>query len=240
MRRRVCTVLFWSLSALACSADQNTGPVSASEFGRALFRDPRLSESEFNAFACATCHIETEAVDPKRIQSGHSLYNSAFRPSWWGGYEARYIDAVNFCYIYFMRGLEPLSRDAPRSKALYEYLVSISPDRSAPALPLTVVRDIADVPRGTTDRGEEVYRAACETCHGAPHTGEARITALAPVLPEYVTTFEATFPGVDPALVLIEKVRHGQFFQVGGNMPLFGQEALSDADLGALLAFMGL
>ena len=41
--------------------------------------------------------------------------------------------------------------------------------------------------------------------------------------------------GASPRLVVIEKVRHGQFFGVGGNMPLFSREAMSDADLGALL-----
>ena len=46
--------------------------------------------------------------------------------------------------------------------------------------------------------------------------------------------------GVPKQLVVIEKVRHGQFFGVGGSMPPYSQEALSDADLGALLAFLGL
>ena len=41
-------------------------------------------------------------------------------------------------------------------------------------------------------------------------------------------------------LVVIEKVRHGQFFGVGGTMPLYSREALSDEDLGALLAFLAL
>jgi thiosulfate dehydrogenase len=35
-------------------------------------------------------------------------------------------------------------------------------------------------------------------------------------------------------------VRHGQFFGVGGNMPLFTREALSDSDLGAIVAYLGL
>jgi thiosulfate dehydrogenase len=48
------------------------------------------------------------------------------------------------------------------------------------------------------------------------------------------------FPGVEPSLVVIEKVRHGRFFNIGGDMPLFSQEALSDEDLGALLAYLEL
>jgi thiosulfate dehydrogenase len=33
-------------------------------------------------------------------------------------------------------------------------------------------------------------------------------------------------------------VRHGKFYNVGGNMPLFSLEALSDAQLGDILAYL--
>jgi thiosulfate dehydrogenase len=216
------------------------GSTSAADFGEELFQDSRLSESDFNSFSCATCHATTATPEPGLILSGYSLYNSAFRPSWWGGYETTLLDAVNFCYLNFMRGISPLTPDEPKSRALYEYLVQISPDRQAPALPFTVVKDINDVPRGTTSRGAEVYRAACQTCHGEAHTGKGRITQLAPILPEIADSYGGLFPGVPKQLVVIEKVRHGQFFGVGGTMPLYSREALSDADLGALLAFLGL
>ena len=86
----------------------------------------------------------------------------------------------------------------------------------------------------------EVYTAACQDCHGAAHTGQGRLTPLAPILPEVSQEYGELFPGVSPGLVFIEKVRHGRFFGVGGNMPPYSQEALSDQDLGALLAFLGL
>ena len=59
-------------------------------------------------------------------------------------------------------------------------------------------------------------------------------------MPEVFNDYDLLFPGVPKQLVVIEKVRHGQFFGVGGNMPLYSLEALSDEDLGALLAFLGL
>lgn len=215
-------------------------PVRAVQFGEQLFRDPRLSESSFNAFACATCHPVTPAADPSSLPPGYSLYNATARPSWWGGYSAKLLDAVNFCYLYFMRGLRPLSKDDPRSRALYEYLASISSVQSEPALPLTIARDVVDVPRGSTARGAEVYRGACQVCHGEPYSARGRISEDAPDLPGITRSYPSDFPGFPPALVVIEKVRHGQFFGVGGNMPLFSREALSDEDLGALLAFLGL
>jgi thiosulfate dehydrogenase len=216
------------------------GTTQAADFGEELFQDARLSESKFNSFSCSTCHATTATPEKDRIYAGYTLHNVASRPSWWGGYETRLLDAVNFCYVSFMRGVSPLTPEEDKSRALYEYLVRISPDAEAPALPFTVVKDVVDVPRRDAGRGAEVYRAACQTCHGEPHTGKGRLTELASVLPEVVNEYDQLFPGVPHSLVVIEKVRHGQFFGVGGNMPLYSREALSDEDLGALLAFLGL
>ncbi|XXF81692.1 c-type cytochrome [Myxococcaceae bacterium GXIMD 01537] len=227
-------VLVLALLASACGGE----PEPAADFGARLVQDARLSESEFNAFACSTCHA-TEAGDT-RLYPGHSLRNTAFRERWWGGYETRLLDAVNFCYMNFMRGVTPLTEDDPRGRALYEYLVRISPDRETAALPFTVVKDITEVPRGDVGRGAEVYRSACQDCHGEAHTGAKRLTELAPVLPEVTRDYGSMFPNIAPSLVVIEKVRHGRFFGVGGTMPPYGREALSDEDLGALLAYLEL
>jgi thiosulfate dehydrogenase len=232
----------WGLLALlalgGCGGED--GPRDAADFGEALFQDARLSESSFNTFACATCHVTTAQVPAGRIDSGQPLFNVAARPSWWGGNETHLLDAVNVCYVNFMRGVTKLEAEDPRARALYEYLSRISPDAQAPARPFTVVKDIQDVPRGDAARGEAVYRAACQTCHGAPHTGEGRLTALASVLPEVTADYDRLFPGIPHAQVVIEKVRHGAFFGVGGNMPPYSTEALADADLGALLMYLGL
>ncbi len=230
----------WQVLGLLALGAVGCGPVKAVDYGEELFRDARLSESEFNSFSCATCHATTATPEAGRMYSGYTLHNVASRPSWWGGYETRLLDAVNFCYTAFMRGVTPLTPDEPRSRALYEYLVSLSPEPSAQALPFTVVKDIADVPRGDTGRGEAVYRAACQDCHGAVHSGQGRLTELAPVLPEVTREYGELFPDVPAGLVVIEKTRHGRFFGVGGNMPPYSLEALSDEDLGALLAYLGL
>jgi thiosulfate dehydrogenase len=230
----------WEWLALGLLAAGCGGTTSAADFGEELFQDARLSESQFNRFSCATCHSTTAAPEPGRIHSGYTLHDSAFRPSWWGGYETNLLDAVNFCYVNFMRGISPLTPEDPKARALYEYLVEISPNRQAPARPFTVVKDINDVPRGSTTRGAEVYRAACQTCHGELHTGKGRLSELASILPEVTDAYGSLFPGVPKQLPVIEKVRHGQFFGVGGSMPLYSLEALSDEDLGALLAFLGL
>lgn len=218
--------------ATACAGD---GPATAAEWGEEVFHDPGLSDSAFNVFSCATCH-ETRAGAPPAV--AHTLHNVAFRGSWWGGYASRLLDAVNFCAVSFMRA-EPIEAADPRGRALYEYLVEESPDRPAPPLSITIVENVSDLPRGPVSRGETAWRRACRPCHGDAHTGRDRITPLASIVPEASIGF-AKSGAFDPALVVIEKVRHGAFFGVGGTMPPFSREALSDEDLGAILNYLGL
>ena len=223
-----------SCLALALSACAPT----AKDFGEQLFNDPLYAGSQFNAWACATCH-STSATDT-RILSGSTMVDVASRPSWWGGNEVRLIDAASFCYVSFMRGAVSLNPTEPRSRALYEYLKSISPSPAADPQPLTVVQNVKEVPRGDATRGAEVYRLACLSCHGEVHTGAGRNSDRASILPDVQADYGTIFPGVAPSLVFVEKVRHGQFFGVSGNMPLFSTERLSDEDLGALLQYFAL
>lgn len=208
----------------------------ASTYGEQLFNDPSFAGSQFNAWSCATCHSVWDQ-DPRMV-SGGNLAGVTKRPSWFGGRELRLIDAASFCYVYFMRGPGPLSPDEPRSRALYEYLDSLKPGPTT-AVPMTLVLTAADVPRGDKTRGEAVYQAACRECHGDTNTGRGQNSVLASKLPNVASEYPTLFPGESPAVVFVEKIRHGQFFQVGGNMPFFSKEALSDEDLGALLTYLG-
>jgi thiosulfate dehydrogenase len=217
-----------------CAAVGCTMP--AKEYGALAFHDAEFSGSQFNTWSCHNCHA-TRADDP-RILPGASMIGVTTRAGWYGGHAQSLFDAVQFCDVSFMRAskLEP---DDARAKALYEYLQSLSAD-PADALPFTIVGNVADVPRGDPDIGGEVYKQACHDCHGDLHTGQGRNTPRASLLPEIKEDYVQLFPGTNPAVVFVEKVRHGQFFGVGGNMPLYSKEALSDEQLGALLAYLGL
>lgn len=228
MRLLAASAMFIALAAAGCPA-----PTGA-EVRERIFNDPRLAEREFNSSSCATCHNVYDAKGGSRI--GVTLKNVVGRPTWWGGYSPRLLDAVNFCNVFFMRGA-PLEPSDPRARALYEYLVSVSPDATSPEMPLTVVENVTTVPRGDPRRGEEVYNASCRVCHGAPRTGVGRINELTSIIPNASIEF-AVANDFDPELVIIEKIRHGQFFAVGGNMPMFTREALSEEDLSALMGFL--
>jgi thiosulfate dehydrogenase len=221
-----CVVAFVVVGVTAC------GPVSGRDAGAALFRDPRVSRSAFNAVSCATCHDDGTA-DPTAILSGATLVDVVFRPSWWGGQAASLKQAVDFCFVHFLRE-RPLDADDPRGRALYEYLLSISQQQPTPAVPVTIVENVTTLGPGEPRRGRVIWDRACASCHGNLHTGEGRNDELTSIVPDASRAFAAQ-SGFPLELVIIEKVRHGGFFGVGGTMPPFSQEALSDDDLRDLL-----
>lgn len=216
--------------------------------GRALVHDPDFSGSEFNVFACTTCHTTT-AADDGAVAS--TLFGVVDRESWWGGSKASLSEAVDFCYVYFMRGFPGLDRASDDGRALYEYLLSLSSGAALPTRPMTVVEAVYD-PGDRGDRGEpgdrpaivgdaaagaEVYERACAVCHGEKSTGIGRLGSNVAVIPEASEEF-ARDNNVPLRLVLAEKVRHGQFFGVGGNMPLYPLERMSDEELADLLEYL--
>jgi len=207
------------------------GSRPALDYGRALFDDPSVSTAGSNPFRCATCH--EIAAQPATVRPGYTLYDSVSRPAWWGGSVGTLLDATNQCVTQFMRG-RALAADDDKGRALFVYLESLSPDATAPLLPLTVVQNIVDVPSGDAGRGLGTYQQACGGCHGAPHTGDGRISNVASIIPDETVTMHP----MNARLVVVEKVRHGKFFNIGGNMPLFSVEALSDAQLGDVLAYL--
>jgi thiosulfate dehydrogenase len=221
--------------------------VPAAELGRRLFADPKLSTSPFNRSSCATCHdrelpgglpaAAPDGTHPGTINAGYGVANSVHRPSWWGGDELRLLDAVNVCLTGFMGG-RPLGDGEDQTRQIYEFLAARSPDPAPAALPLTVVRTITDLGdlAGDPERGRGVFARACHRCHGDPHTGAGRTDPRAVPIPESTI---ATFP-TQARSAVVEKVRHGRFFGVGGVMPMYSLEVLADGELADLLRYVGL
>jgi thiosulfate dehydrogenase len=214
--------------------------VPASRFGARLFRDPGLSTSPFNAFSCATCHAVERGAPAYlsgRYDPAPNLAGVVSRPSWWGGYETRLLDAINVCLDEFMGGRR-LAPDEDRARQLYAYLEENDNPQASAAVPFTIVRQVGVLKavRGDPTRGRALYEAACVRCHGAPHSGSGRLTPRATIVPEGTI---AAFPN-DARSAVEEKIRHGKFFGIGGVMPLYPREALSDLEVADLLAYLGL
>ncbi len=229
---------FVLLLVAGCGGDQ---AIPAAQFGARLFDDEKLSTSPFNAFACRTCHtVEAGApfVVQERLDSGYNLADTVGRPSWWGSYQTTLLDAINTCLESFMGGRR-LSADDDQARALYAYLDAGSPTPQVAALPLTIVRDVAAPPTSTGEarRGSQVWAAACRRCHGAAHTGAGRLTSKASIVPgSSITQFGAQAA----AVAVVEKIRHGRFFNIGGVMPFYSAEAMTDQQVADLLVYLRL
>lgn len=231
-------LLACAAAAAACSSGSKTVERPAVERGESLAGDPDFSSSSVNYLACDDCHSRT-ADEGSRIFPGYPLENSAGRESWWGGYEAQYLGAVDFCFRRFMRG-QPLEPGQPKGDALYEYLASISPETSSPALPLTITRNITLIAGGDAVAGEAIYDAACRHCHGSP-SGSGRLDpAITAIDEDLFEEYDVLFPGIDHRVVVAEKVRHGSFFGIGGVMPFFAEERLTDEELASVMTYLGL
>lgn len=226
---------FILLTALAAGCNP---PIPAVEYGSVVFNDPAFAGTGLNVYACSTCHA-VRAQDT-RLLPGYALNGATKRTAFWGGQVERLIDAASFCYQQYMFGAGPLDPDEPRSRALYEYLRSLPEAPTTAPLPFTIVHSVTALPAGNAQAGKANYALACQGCHGELHSGSGRLTSRANVLPEVKNDYAQLFPGVDPALVVIEKVRHGNSFGLSGTMAPFSEEALSDEALADLLAYLGL
>lgn len=221
--------------ALCAASIVGCGERTAVERGEELFRDPRLSPSPTNSVSCRTCHTPGPATADE-ILPGGSLAGVVGRPTFWGGRVRDLRQAINDCLRFFMRhpSEEGLTETDPDGLDLLAYLESLGTEPSEP-VPFTVPLDVVDLTPGDAARGEPIYDAACRTCHGAAHTGRGRLVAQAAVIPEDTITEHAELARA----FTVAKVRHAQFFGIGGDMPPFSLEVLSDEQLSDLVAYLG-
>jgi thiosulfate dehydrogenase len=230
----------WATTLFAACGDDATTETRTPEMrGEALFRSKTLSPNAFNPFSCAQCHAVS--ADDTRQTAGANLAGVTARPTFWGGTENDLLDSVNVCLRSFMSSADGLSREDPRAGDLYSYLSSLgeTPGATTAPAPFTVVVSVADLPNGDATRGAAVWGAVCQTCHGAPHTAVGQLDGISIVVPEE-TIEEHEARGDDVRLIVIEKVRHGNFLGYSGRMPPFSLEKLSDQELSDVLSYLGL
>jgi thiosulfate dehydrogenase len=231
MRLLLCLL---TASLLAGCGDDK---VPAAELGKDRFSDPKVSTSRFNTFTCATCHaVDPGAapVVPGRLDAGYNLAGAATRGSWWGGGSTTLLDAINVCVKEFMGGA-PLVRDSDATRELDALLEGSPANGPAPFTFVRITTPLAEL-KGDAAHGADVYQKACYRCHGEAHTWKGHSSPAAVAIPESsITTF-----GAEARAVTIEKVRHGRFINIGGIMPFYTAEAMSDQTVADLMVYMGL
>jgi len=238
--KRVAVIAIVALAA--CSSDPEVERRSAVEHGKDLFSDPKISTANKYGFSCSTCHRAEAAAGDTRLLPGYDLGGAVDRPTFWGGQRSDLLQAINDCRYLFMNAPQAWRGDEEEAKAVFAYLVSVPKTQSA-AIPMTILAVAQDLPGGDRARGEQVYDGACRVCHGAAHTARGRLKDTIPLLPEESADSFVRLYNFDKSQVrvtFIEKVRHGGFLGLYGNMPLYTYESMSDADLSALLTFLDL
>lgn len=233
-----------ALLSLGCGDDVERRPLA--ERGAAIARDPASARSQYNRYACVTCHAERPRDVGQRLLPGAVLEGAARRPTFWGGETAHLDEAVARCWTLFMRG-DAADLAGPTGDALAAWLWSLAPDGSttgtgavAHTWPPTAV-DLGAT--GDAARGLAVWGRACASCHGAFGTGQGRLSDLVSQLPGDTVSehcSDVLAPGRDRQeyvrTIVYEKTRHGSFLGYAGVMPPFSFEALSDADLRDIVA----
>jgi len=235
MRRALALCLL----LLSCGGEVRDG--TAVELGASLAANPRVTRSQYNPFACTTCHAVRTGGD--RALPGAPLQGAARRPSFWGGEVTHLREAVARCWVDFMRG-DPRDLDARDGQAISAWLESLAPEGSTEgtaAVPRTWTRTVRDPgAAGDPARGRAAWQRACAYCHGALDTGAGRIAPLVSTLPattlaEHCDDDLAVAGYTDRQAyirgIVAEKTRHGSYLGYGGAMPPFTVEALSDDDL---------
>jgi len=194
--------------------------------GEAIYLDglPRT-----NAFTCASCHaIEEPATDGLR-RVGHPIGDAAARSTFKNMQLDELRDAANSCVTEWMRG-DALAADDPLWTDLEAFLRSSAPE-SAPDLVYTITPPPLALDGGDITRGAEIFSHTCAACHGEGAVG----TNLAPPLIE-------TDQPVD---YIAERVRlsgsksseiYGGL--IGGAMPFWSAERLSDEELLDIIAYV--
>lgn len=228
-----------ALLALSCGGEVRDG--TAVELGAALAANPRVTRSQYNPFACLTCHAVRDAGD--RILPGAPLRGAAGRTSFWGGEVTHLREAVERCWVGFMRG-DARDLDGRDGQAIAAWLDSLTPAGSTEgtaAVPQTWVTTVRDLgPGGDPTRGRAVWQRACAYCHGALDTAAGRLAPLVSRLPgdtlaehcdDDISVAGYTDRQAYIRGIVAEKTRHGSFLGYAGAMPPFSREALSDDDL---------
>ncbi len=225
-------LLLGGIAACDPPTEERVDHRTAVEHGEALFADPRVSPARGNVFSCIDCHAGAP------YQPGGSLAGATERPTFWQGQVTTLLGAINHCRYYFMLSDAPWSGEEEEARALWAYLETLGGDGSPVSF---TVGDVADPGPGDPTRGAGIYDAACGTCHGAKATGTGKRTPTAPSLPDETLAAHplGTYTAEERRLVFVEKTRHGTFFGYGGQMPPLSVEALSDADLADVIAYLG-
>lgn len=188
-----------------------------------------------NQFSCANCHsISEDTAGLSTVDALHRpaspLFNAVNRASYHNGNTANLFDAVNICLEDWMDAT-PLTESSESWLDLNAYLDQQSDTQTPANIVTTQIAPITDFSQGVVDTGKDIFNQTCATCHGPDAVG----TTLAASLSNRTLSKDR----------VAEKVRTtgpttSQVFAnlMGGNMPFWSEERLSDDDLSHIATYV--
>jgi mono/diheme cytochrome c family protein len=194
--------------------------------GEMVYRSPVSNRS---AFACSSCHALDEPPEDGFRRVGHQLGDATHRPSYLNGRFREMLDAVNVCLTEWMT-TDRWTPDDPRWLALFAFLDARAPAGPAPEIRFEIVGPPMNVAGGDSVRGRDLFNTTCALCHGTDGFG-----GLGPRIKQ---------TGLDAAYVARRIRRSGpprsMIYEglLGGVMPFWGANRLSDAELLDLVAYV--
>ena len=213
-------------------------PTPAAIDGAMVYMNPQPGG---NTFACAFCHALTEPAIDSFTRPGHAIGDALRRPNYKNGLLPNFLDAVNTCLDVWMTVSTPWTEDTPEFQALSDFLASedtgsgVAPTLSfAKADPLSFAADNSNV-NGDPVAGQEKFNSSCAICHGADAIGTIRAPQLA-----------GRYNFNNSANIIARKVRLSgptdhtiyQGDSVGGVMPFWAEDRISNDDLENVIAFI--
>jgi cytochrome c len=208
--------------------------------GKMLFENSHFGRGG-NSFTCAICHDDGEEEPDELIRPGHTMMNAFSRPHWKNGNASQLIEAVNTCLLDWMNA-ETVNEDDEVWKAIEAYILSLTTINPSEAIQIQIVPPPDPPTGGDFEQGRELYgKLACIECHGRDLLGRADEQGglFAPFL-----AFRPSIP-LDHDYIAAKIRQSGsnisgtyEGLKVGGNMPFWGADRISDNDVRNLAEFI--
>ncbi len=262
MSRIFLTLVFVSVALYGCgggSSNKNSNATaSTSSSGENSSANNQSSSSEASSpstkgqlvyekplggsrFACADCHAldETGQLDAEGFRrAGHPIGDALRRPHFKNTQLGTFVDAANSCLDEWMGTNITWNNNSEDYLALKTYLTTQDTGNGdAPALTFTLKTTDTPTEQGRVEAGRITFNQTCAVCHG--ENGEWANN------PRGIDIRYITNSAADAAAVASKVRRSGRSNSdvyeglVGGIMPFWSAERLSDQELADITAFLG-
>jgi cytochrome c len=208
--------------------------------GKMLFENSHFGRGG-NSFTCAICHDDGVEEADELIRPGHTMMNAFSRPHWKNGNAPKLIEAVNTCLLDWMNA-ETVNEDDEVWKAIEAYIQSLTTISPSKAVQIQIVPPPEPPTGGDFEQGRELYnKLACIECHGRDLLG--RVDEQGGLFGPFLA-FRPSIP-LDHEYIAAKIRQSGanisgtyEGLQLGGNMPFWGADRISDNDVRNLAEFI--